>query len=182
VADAFTIAGQVWADRCEKTGEWQEVPGTPPPGCIVAPKGSFFVANGVLDPGETGRPGMLVQVTAGTCVAPRPRPGKVPDASLPVSGTVHTNAAGRFVFNGLPAGTYCLSASQPGNAAAARGRSAGSQGIWTFPLLVLDAEIAQAAVVLPAGPTGARQDFGWDDWNGPKLIVPATAQPDTQQR
>jgi hypothetical protein len=86
--DPGSIAGIVWDDHCSQYG------GSPPPGCLdTAPP---YRANGVIDSGETGFSGVLVELGTGAC----------PSTGL---ATTLTNASGGYTFNDVLPGNYCVS-------------------------------------------------------------------------
>lgn len=92
------IGGMVWHDLCGITGsslaEGQELP----VGCVVAADGETVVANGTLDDGEEGIPDVEVRLFAGNCTAAAPGDEVV----------ALTDADGRFLFEDLEPGDYCV--------------------------------------------------------------------------
>jgi hypothetical protein len=129
--DPGSIAGIVWDDHCSQFG------GSPPPGCLDTVP---YQANGVLDSGETGFSGVLVELGTGTC----PSTGYA---------STHTNASGGYTFNDVLPGSYCVSvdALNPTNSVIL------IPGGWSYP----NANGRQNVTVGPAeSVTGI--NFGWD--------------------
>ncbi len=137
-----SIGGMVWHDLCA-------IPyasGSPlEPGCVevVGVDGGMVpAANGILEPGEPGFEGLLVELGAGAC----------PSTGL---ATALTDPDGMYSFPDLPDGDYCVSvnALDPANALLIPGG-------WTYP--IRDAEPATADVTLDPGETAGEVNFGWD--------------------
>jgi hypothetical protein len=129
--DPGSIAGIVWDDHCSQFG------GSPPPGCLDTVP---YQANGVLDSGETGFSGVLVELGTGAC----PSTGYA---------STHTNASGGYTFNDVLPGSYCVSvdALNPTNSVIL------IPGGWSYP----NANGRQNVTVGPAeSVTGI--SFGWD--------------------
>jgi hypothetical protein len=85
--DPGLISGTVWDDHCSQFG------GSPPPGCLDTLP---YIANGILDSGETGFADVLVELGEGSC---------------PSTGfaSTNTNANGVYTFDDVPPGDYCVS-------------------------------------------------------------------------
>lgn len=129
-----TISGSVWLDYC---------PGgdVAVPGCVSAEDGAL-VANGQLDAGESRLPSITVQLYQGNC----------PGSGTPAS-TARTDGDGGYVFEGLPAGTYCIQIdpNSPGN------QPHLVPGQFTYPN-----PQGQEAIVLGPGEHRIGINFGWD--------------------
>jgi len=150
-----SISGKVWHDLCAvpELG----YPATPPPGCSD-PDGDGYStdANGILEPGEPGIPGVTLRLKAGTCAA---------GTDLM---TAVTDASGDYSFAGLAAGTYCVSVDALGD---------GNDlvlipGGWTFP--ASGSAAVQTEIVLTAGEMHPGANFGWD-----YQFLPAWTEPDS---
>jgi CSLREA domain-containing protein len=150
-----SISGKVWHDLCAvpELG----YPATPPPGCSD-PDGDGYStdANGILEPGEPGIPGVTLRLKAGTCAA---------GTDLM---TAVTDASGDYSFAGLAAGTYCVSVDALGD---------GNDlvlipGGWTFP--ASGSAAVQTEIVLTAGEMHPDANFGWD-----YQFLPAWTEPDS---
>ncbi len=126
------INGRVWHDLCAVAGDEEEAPD----GCVPADDGGFQ-ADGILDAGEPGIEGVLVQLGAGAC----------PAVGL---GETLTDGNGRFAFTDLAAGNYCVSV----DALTAPNDATLLPGGWSGE--------ADAAVTLAAGETRDDLKFGWD--------------------
>lgn len=124
------INGRVWHDLCSAGGG---------EGCVPIENG-LFLANGILENGEPGIEGVLMNLGQGHC---------------PAKGfaSQHTNSLGTYSFDALPAGDYCVSADllDPIN-------SFLLPGSWTYPGL----NIGSANVTLDVGENKLNVDFGWD--------------------
>lgn len=132
------IGGQVWNDTCSTVEA--ESAAEPPAGCIVGEDGSF-VANGLVDPSESGLEGIVVKLGEGSC----------PAAGL--AATI-TDSNGDYLFSGLKGGTYCVSIDRfvPQNPDVL------ANGHWTFPKVG-----PEAGVTLSLSPGESNLDlyFGW---------------------
>ncbi len=108
------IQGLVWHDLCASGVPGQNAEAGSP-GCISGPNGAQ-VANGSLEAGEPGIGGVIVSLGAGAC---------------PASGLAEriTDAEGRFSFDQLAAGAYCLTI----DAASAHNAPVLLPGAWTSP-------------------------------------------------
>jgi hypothetical protein len=154
-----SISGSVWEDVCLQDD------GAPGPDC-AAPAGGGPRADGVLQAGEPGFGGVVVNLGLGCPAAP--------------DITTTTNPDGTYTFTGLPAGTYCLTVDPalPANAAL-------RAGLWTWPALSAPGQPASHLVQLGQGETKSNVNFGRDtDWTAPlptatatASAVPATASP-----
>ncbi len=92
-----TIRGVLWHEICKFTGGEGGEPVVLGQGCVqwgTAPE--EFGPNQVKDDFEAGWPGITLHLGAGSC----------PSMGL---ATVLTNASGEYRFEGLSAGTYCVS-------------------------------------------------------------------------
>ncbi|RPI92639.1 MAG: hypothetical protein EHM40_01865 [Chloroflexi bacterium] len=92
-----SIRGILWHELCEFTGGEAGEPVVPSQGCVqwgAAPE--EFGPNQVKDDFESGWAGVTLHLGTGAC----------PSTGL---GTAVTNAAGEYQFEGLSAGTYCVS-------------------------------------------------------------------------
>jgi CSLREA domain-containing protein len=135
-----SIGGLVWHDLCSIP--YGPPPATPPPGCVFI--GGLPEANGLLEPGEPGIPGVTLHLKAGTCAA---------GADL---ATAVTDSAGAYSFSGLAAGTYCVSADALGDG----NPSALIPGGWSFP--DRNVTVVQTEVTLTPGEIRPDVNFGWD--------------------
>lgn len=135
-----TISGWIFSDYCEIIGG-EGGNGSPVGGCV--PDGNSWRANGVLDPGESGIPGVTVQLVGGHCPSDAPQ----------VAATV-TDAQGRYSFKSLPLGNYCVTIgpTHPANTAVLL------PGRFTMP--GLDLGYINATLVDQRQTIFA--DFGWD--------------------
>jgi hypothetical protein len=129
--DPGSIAGIVWDDKCSQYG------GSPPPGCLDTVP---YTANGILDSGETGFEGVLVELGEGSC----PSTGYA---------STNTNASGGYTFNNLPAGDYCVSI----DAGNATNSVILIPGGWSFPN-----DNARHNVTVGPAELVTGISFGWD--------------------
>ncbi len=134
-----SISGTLWLDQCESPSQGQPTPSAPPAGCVLGPQGNY-VANGVMDSGESGIPGVTVSLGAGGC---------------PSSGmaTAVTDAQGAYTFNNLQAGTYCISI----DTAADNNAQTLQTGDWTYPAIGQNIQV----VSLDVGQQINEVNFGW---------------------
>jgi hypothetical protein len=133
------IRGVVYHDMCAPPGPGGPTP-NPESGC-EAMSGGGYRANGSLDVGEPGIPGVLVRLATGGC------PGSP-------SATTMTDSAGEFEFTGLPPGNYCISASVSDNSGVL------IPGEWTDPLS--GGDVAAKTVSIVASQIKSGIYLGWD--------------------
>jgi hypothetical protein len=140
--NSATIGGVVWDDFCLNSQPGQ--------GCVEIPEGSgVFVANGTFDSSESPLSGVLIGLAESAC----PTDGTIP-ASSAVLNTTLTGDDGRYIFEGLSDGTYCVFMDAldedmvdlliPGN--------------WTWPAT----GVGYSTWVLDPGEQKSNLDFGWD--------------------
>ena len=92
-----TIRGVFWRDICKFTGGEAGQPVVLGQGCVQwGTSPADFGPNQVKDDFEAGWPGVTLHLGAGAC----------PSTGL---ATALTNASGEYQFEGLSAGTYCVS-------------------------------------------------------------------------
>lgn len=134
------VNGRVWHDLCAVSTA-DDGSSAPSEGCIALPSDEGFQANGLLEDGETGLPGVTVDLGEGAC---------------PSTGfeTAETDEDGDFIFVDIPAGTYCISIDEASEANATLLES----GVWTFP----DDGTAETTVELADGDINTGVNFGWD--------------------
>ena len=110
------ITGIVWEDRCEYRGGEAGEPLEVGPNCRLY-EGLGYGGDGVRQPNEPVISGVLVDLAQGAC------PG------TPV-GSTNTDSTGRYRFDGLAPGTYCVSINEglPANT------SLLIPGAWTKPV------------------------------------------------
>ncbi len=149
-----SISGRVWRDICATTGQEWTGPGVLPVGCAVDGNSALH-ANGVAEPNEPGIAGVLVTLAEGECGT-----GGIDIGAYERT----TDVEGRFTFNGLRAGSYCLTSSPafPQNAPILL------PGLWTQPLVsnpgVLEAPVT---ITVSIGEVKTGADLGWDYLNLP---------------
>ena len=131
-----SIGGKVWHDLCKVPYETVD---TPPEGCVKLPGGGL-VANGLLEAGEPGLEGVVVDMGLGAC----------PSTGL---ATTTSDVNGMYTFAGLEAGTYCVSIDELG----ATNETILIPGGWTYP----NTE-GSATITIGAGEDRLDVNFGWD--------------------
>lgn len=139
--NSAAIGGVVWDDFCNNA--------TGGSGCAEYPEGSgFFVANGSLSGSEVRLDGITMSLSSSVCT-----PGSFPQAST-VLETAVTDEFGNYIFENLPAGSYCvfMDALSPTNV------NLLIPGNWTWPAI----GVGQQTVVLIEGEEALDIDFGWD--------------------
>lgn len=134
------ISGVVWADQCSAASNGQSTP----VGCVAGAGGQGLVADGVRQSGEPALAGVVVRLGLGSC----------PAFGL---ATATTDEGGAYSFNGLDAGSYCVSidSSQSENVATLQ------SGVWTHPSGNETNSVAGQTITLPAGGDVKDVDFGW---------------------
>jgi uncharacterized protein YraI len=133
------IGGVVYHDMCAPPGPGDPTP-NPESGCEEV-SGGGYRANGSLDVGEPGLPGVKVRLATGSC------PGS------PSTSTT-TDIAGEFEFTGLPPGNYCISSSVSENSGVL------IPGEWTDPLS--GGDVAAKTVSIVASQVKHGIYLGWD--------------------
>jgi len=137
--EGSAIGGFLWLDRCSPAAGAE----TAPEGCIAAEDGAF-VGNGTYDANEPRLEGVTVAIEQGGCPASA------------VTATATTDEAGRFIFTGLEADTYCVFV----NALAGDNEDVLGDGLWTFPEIV--EETIGTAVEVVAGEGVGDINFAYD--------------------
>ncbi len=132
-----TISGWVWNDYCLTDDTGNVLAGD----CVQDGAGNYH-ADGMIQPTEVYIPAVTVQLQSGSCIQNNPK------------RTAVTDTNGRYIFEYLQPGTYCVSInpSQDGNAAILL------PGDWTFPGL----GVRYHEIVVYAGQHTTPVDFGWD--------------------
>jgi hypothetical protein len=164
IAEGAILGGSVWHDQCAVAGGEGGVPVVATPGCVKNNEG-LYEGNGLLDTGEPGISGVLVDLGLGAC---------------PSSGfaTTVTGSDGAYRFADLEPGTYCVSITpiQGQNVAAL------IPGGWTFPTRNVD--VGRNTITVVAGEEKQNLDFGWDYQFLPEppqlptpTVAPATPTP-----
>jgi hypothetical protein len=140
-SSSASISGIVWHDLCAVVPAIGDEEATPSDGCIATANGNGFRANGLLEDGEPGIQGILVDVGEGEC----PSSGK---------DTATTDENGNYSFTGLTSGTYCISV----DALAEDNSEILVPGTWTFP----NTDVDSISVTVDDGVAVSRVNFGWD--------------------
>lgn len=140
--NSAALGGVVWDDFC--------INSDPGSGCVENGNNSgIFIADGTFGPAESPLSGVRIDLAEGAC----PTDGTVPKGSALLDTTL-TGDDGRYRFEGLPDGTYCLFMDAlheemidlliPGN--------------WTWPAT----GVGQYNILLDPGEQILDLDFGWD--------------------
>lgn len=152
-----SIAGRVWSDLCDPAAS------PSPPGCVAIDAAGTLRANGILEGGEAGLPGVTVWMGSGAC----------PAAGLASAATA---GDGSYQFTGLGAGTYCVWV-DPERGPDGRPLSPGT---WSFPPASDPAGVAAITTTLGPGEARTGVNFGWDLLNAPAPTgTPSDAQTPT---
>lgn len=135
------IIGRVWHDECfvfadDLLGEISP----PSDGCIEIDEDQFQ-ADGEMDNGEPGIPGIVVTLSEGAC----------PGTEL---ATAVTDDNGEFIFTDLTGGTYCVSVDE----LAIANEELLLPGLWSFPA----GGTAEMEVTVETAETTSGVNFGWD--------------------
>ncbi len=164
VPSSGSITGRVWHDLCASGTEGEPSPETPPSGCVRV-EGGGFEADGILAAEEPGIASVTVRLGEGGC---------------PAFGLAEatTDEAGAYRFDGLQAGTYCLSVDASGEP----NSSVLIPGGWTFPASEDGGPAAQQTITLEDAGVVDGVNFGWDHQFLPEVTpepgVTATATPE----
>lgn len=134
----MSISGFVWSDFCTTNHD-----GTVIEGNCVLDGTNGYVGDGMLQPTETFISGVTVLLRLGSCAS---------DNAVPVSAV--TDASGKYVFNNLTPGTYCVTI----NATAPENVAPLLPGGWTFPFN----GTWYHEITLQAGTSAYPVNFGWD--------------------
>lgn len=140
------ISGMVWHDLCNQTGT---AVGDEPPadGCVPSAAGDTLQANGILDEGEPGIPGVNIRLLAGDCTS----------ATEGDEVVATTDESGSYRFEGITPDTYCvfLDTADEDNLAILE------EGILTYPLSN-GVGTNSTTITLDQGGTLADINFGYD--------------------
>lgn len=133
-----SISGYLWNDYC-----LTDENGAPLAGNCVADGNGYYHADGMIQPTEGYIAGAAILLRAGSCSS---------NAAAPVGAM--TDGNGRYSFNNLGPGTYCVLM----NAASVENAPLLLPGDWTFPAR----GIWYHEITLRAGENAAPVNFGWD--------------------
>lgn len=125
-----SLSGIVWQDFCAFD-------------CFAG--SSLRAGNGVVDLAERRQAGIKVGLARGVC------------GERKIKYTARTNSLGRYRFNGLSAGTYCLSV----NARQSK-KAFPKPGAWTSPGGGGSALLMRYTVIVPATGSDPQVNFGWN--------------------
>ena len=153
-----SISGLVWHDLCAVP---YATPPSPPPGCIDLDGGGLG-ANGILEAGEPGIPGVRVQLYDGSC----------PPSAPALFGSVLTDSNGEYTIADIGGGTWCVAvdALEPPN------DSILIPGGWTHP--DYGDSPATYEVVLGSSENITDINFGWDYQFLPSPEEEPTSEPE----
>jgi hypothetical protein len=145
-----SISGYVWQDICDNPDQ----NGDAPSGCIKVQSLDVFMADGIREAGETGLANVSVELGIGSCPAN-------------AVWFTKTDGDGKFTFQGLVAGVYCVRAViYEGSGQLARIES----GAWTYPVSLDEALKGTQTLTLQTGEQRENVNFGWYLFNEP--VVP----------
>ncbi len=151
-----SISGYVWHDLCANLEKDESLPA----GCIDDRLLDVYVANGVFETSETGLANVSVELGFGLCPA---------DAVLSTT----TDIDGKYTFQGLAPGTYCVRAViHDGSGQPAKIET----GMWTFPIDVDENTRGMHTLTLQINEQRENVNFGFDLFNDPVDTDP-TATP-----
>ncbi|MCB8982345.1 MAG: hypothetical protein H6659_00810 [Ardenticatenaceae bacterium] len=140
--NSAAVGGIVWDDFC--------VNSNPGRGCWEYPDGSgIFIGDGSQTGSEPSLPGVTISLSGGVC----PSDGTVPAAGQVIE-TMETGEDGRFLFDGLAGGTYCIFM----DALSTANVDLLIPGNWTWPAV----GVGSYTVALDEGEERLDLDFGWD--------------------
>lgn len=142
VVASGSISGYLWNDYCSvhpNADGTVTVNGH----CVPSNDGGYQ-ADGMISPEETYMPSVTMSLHAGACV----------NGTMPILMQAVTDLQGRYVFTGLPGGTYCvfMDAVSEGNAPLLL------PGDWTFPAR----GIWYQQITIQPNDTAFPVNFGWD--------------------
>lgn len=133
-----SISGWLWDDYCLTNAEGDALDGS----CVADGNGDYH-ADGMIEPTEGYISGVTILLQLGSCLN---------NNNVAVAAT--TDAGGRYIFNNLGPGTYCVSM----NAASPENGPRLLPGDWTFPAR----GIWYQEITLRAGDSAYPVNFGWD--------------------
>jgi hypothetical protein len=133
-----SISGFLWADYCLTDENGDALDGN----CVADGNGDYH-ANGMIEPAEGYIAGVTILLQAGPCATDNP-----------AATTAVTDAAGKYYFGNLAAGTYCVSM----NAASPENAPRLLPGDWTFPAQ----GIWYQQITLSGSDQAYPVNFGWD--------------------
>ena len=140
--NSAALGGIVWDDFC--------VNSNPGRGCWEYPEGSNnLIADGSQTGSEPSLPGITISLSGGVC----PSDGTLPAPSQVITTTV-TGEDGRYLFDALSGGTYCVFM----DALSTANVDLLIPGNWTWPAV----GVGNHTVVLDEGEQRLDLDFGWD--------------------
>jgi hypothetical protein len=134
------IGGKVWNDLCDPSLGESLMSNQ----CIFDSKLNLFIANGVIDYGESGISGLEVTLGIGIC----------PSKGL---ASVITAPDGSYRFSDLQAGDYCIMV----NTGASHALASLESGIWTYPKADGGQGVGWMSISLGEGEVMQAMNFGW---------------------
>ncbi len=152
IQNTSSISGYVWQDICDNLDQ----NGDTPSGCTKIQNLDVYLANGIREAGETGLANISVELGIGSC----------PANSV---WFTKTDGDGKFTFQGLGAGMYCVRAVvHDGSGQPARIES----GIWTYPVSADEPSRGTQTLTLQANEQRGNVNFGWYLFNEPAIPDP----------
>ena len=138
IVASSSISGYVWSDYCLTNENGDFLDGN----CVVDGNGDYH-ADGMIQPNESYIAGITILLQTGACATDNP-----------VAVSAVTDALGRYTFNNLNPGTYCvfMNAARPENAPLLL------PGDWTFPTR----GIWYHELNMLPGAQAYAVNFGWD--------------------
>ncbi len=133
-----SISGYLWNDYCLTNEAGDALAGD----CILDGNG-YYRADGMIQPSETNIPDITILLQQGSC-----------NTDNPVAVPAVTDSTGKYSFNNLQTGTYCVFM----NAASPQNGSKLLPGDWTFPAR----GIWYHQLTLQTGENAYPVNFGWD--------------------
>jgi hypothetical protein len=148
-----SIVGYIWHDICASGVEGESPLDEAPAGCVPTQTSAGYRANGVLEAGEPGIPGITVNLGIGPC----------PSVGLT---SMISNKDGAYMFPNLAPSTYCVSIDPivPQNASILQ------PGSWTYP--VPTGGVSAVTITVGEGENKRDINFGWDFQFLPILPTP----------
>ena len=137
--NSAAIGGVVWDDFC--------INSNPGRGCVESVDAGVFVGDGNFDGLEVALSEITISLAKGACPAEGTLPGTILETAV-------TDEDGRYLFDGLDTGTYCIFM----DALSTENVDALIPGNWTWP----GTGVGRYTFVLDPGEQALDLDFGWD--------------------
>lgn len=137
-----SISGTIWEDLCDNSLSVEDIDAR----CVFNAARELYLANGILEAGESGIPGVEILLGKGQC------PSQGLDA-------LKSDDDGSYSFGSLALGDYCITVDFP----VANHHAKPISGVWTYPQSDSGTGVGSITVSLSGEERMEDINFGWDN-------------------